>query len=89
MENHPDAFEEAKRYEKTAIEKGSPFTWSQGESLDELADPARIAQIRSDHQKRLDRLRKNILPNPLREGFEPLDIDEVYGKAKACLACHK
>ena len=36
---HPDAFEEAKRYEKTAVENGSPFTWSQGESLEELERP--------------------------------------------------
>ena len=30
MERHPEFFEEAKRYEKTAIDHGSPFTWSQG-----------------------------------------------------------
>ena len=30
-EQHPDAFEEAKAYEKDAVEHGSPFTWSQGE----------------------------------------------------------
>ena len=28
MERHPDYFEEAKRYEKTAVIAGSPFTWS-------------------------------------------------------------
>jgi hypothetical protein len=33
MEEHPEAFDEAKAYEKDAIEHGSPFTWSQGESL--------------------------------------------------------
>ena len=39
LERHPDAFEEAQAYEKTAVEHGSPFTWSQGESLDELRRP--------------------------------------------------
>ena len=31
-ERHPEFFEEAQRYEKTALEDGSPFTWSHGES---------------------------------------------------------
>ena len=45
LREHPDAFEEAKAYEKTAIDGGSPFTWCDGEALDELARPERIAQI--------------------------------------------
>lgn len=89
MEHHPEAFEEAKRYEKNAVEHGSPFTWSQGESLDELSQPERIASIRADHERRLARLSAKKRPNPLRVEYEPLDIDELYGKAKVCLACHK
>ena len=46
MERHPDYFEEAKRYEKTAIDYGSPFTWSQGESL-ERSWRGRSASLRS------------------------------------------
>lgn len=89
LEEHPEAFEEAKAYEKTALEHGSPFTWSNGESLDELSRPERIEQIRRDHQMRLARLRAKTQPNPLRDDTEPLDIDDLYGKAKVCLACHK
>jgi hypothetical protein len=89
MEEHPEAFEEAKTYEKTALDHGSPFTWSQGESLDELAKAERVAQIREDHKKRLERIRAKGQPNPLRPDGEPLDIDDLYGKAKVCLACHK
>lgn len=89
MEQHPDAFEEAKSYEKNALEHGSPFTWSQGESLDALSRPERIAQIRSDHDARLKRLRSKTLINPLRSSPEPIDIDELYGQAKVCVACHK
>jgi hypothetical protein len=89
MEEHPEAFEEARRYEKNAVEHGSPFTWSRGESLGELARPERIQQIRDDHSKRLVRLRGKRQLNPLRSGGEPLDLDEVYGSAKVCLACHK
>ena len=53
MEQHPDAFEEAKAYEKLAVDGGSPFTWIEGESLDELSKPERVAQIREDHISRL------------------------------------
>ena len=88
-EQHPEAFEEAKAYEKNAIDDGSPFTWSQGESLDELERPERIQQIRQDHEERLTRMRSKIQSNPLRPDSEPLDIDDLYGKAKVCLACHK
>lgn len=89
MEEHPDAFDEAKAYEKNAVDHGSPFTWSQGESLDELARPERISQIREDHERRLARLRDKIIPNPLRATPEPLDLDLLYGSAKVCISCHK
>ena len=89
MEEHPDAYEDAKLYEKNAVEHGSPFTWSQGESLIELAQPERIQQIRDDHAKRMTRLKGKQPINPLRSGGEPLDLDELYGSAKVCLACHK
>lgn len=88
-ERHPDAFEEAKSYEKTAVDHGSPFTWSQGESLADLENPKRIKQIREEHERRLARLRSKVQINPLRPNTEPLDIDELYGQAKVCLACHK
>lgn len=89
MEQHPEAFEEAKRYEKSAVEHGSPFTWSNGESLEELARPERIVAIRADHERRLARLRAKVIVNPLRRDVEPVDIDDLYGQAKVCLACHK
>src|SRR5262245_53719963 len=89
MEQHPDKFEEAKTYEKTAVEHGSPFNWSQGESLEELAKPERVEAIRREHEQRLSRQRSKSLPNPLRSDYEPVDIDDLYGQTKVCLACHK
>lgn len=88
-ERHPDAFEEAKAYEKNSVDHGSPFTWSQGEALDELEKPERIRQIRLEHEHRLLRMRSKVQPNPLRPDNDPLDIDDLYGQAKVCLACHK
>lgn len=89
MDRHPEYFEEAKRYEKNAIDHGSPFTWSQGESLEELERPHRIQQIRADYKRRLRSKVANLPANPLRPNNEPVDIDDLYGQAKVCLACHK
>lgn len=90
-EHHPERFQEAIQYEKTAIDDGSPFTWSQGESLTELIAPKRIAQIKSDYEKRLERLRRNRPVNPL-SGKTAESIDDVYGIEEAaggCVICHK
>ena len=88
-EEHPEAFEEARSYEKIALENQSPFTWSQGESLDELERPERVAQIKRNFEKRLDRLRSKRVVNPLNDNAGITDLDEVYGSGKMCIACHK
>jgi 3'-phosphoadenosine 5'-phosphosulfate sulfotransferase (PAPS reductase)/FAD synthetase len=89
LERHPEAFGAAMAYEKTALENDSPFTWSEGESLTELSKPERIAQIKEDHTKKLERLKARRTENPLRPYAEPIDMDELYGQAKVCIACHK
>ena len=90
----PQAFEEAKKYEKTAIEHGSPFSWSDRETLVDLEDPKRIAAIEKDHQQRLKRAASKRRGNPLLDGEDliELDIDELYGEEQgrgACLMCHR
>jgi len=92
-EVHPDAFEEAKRYEKTAIDHGSPFTWSQGESLFDLEQPDRVAAIKADFDIRKKRHQASIKINPLRPVIESHEnIDEIFLEddgGGACLVCHK
>lgn len=92
---HPQAYEEAKEYEKTALTHGSPFTWSQGESLIDLEKPDRIAQIESDFEARRLRERAARKLNPLRVLDAELaydDIDDLYMADEgngACNVCHK
>lgn len=89
---HPEAFEEAKAYEKTALEHGSPFTWSDRESLTELEQPERIKQIEEDYQQRLERAKARRPKNPLHANLNDIEIDDVYatpGIATSCLICHK
>jgi hypothetical protein len=87
-ERHPDRFEEAQAYEKTALNNGSPFTWSEGESLVELIRPERVAEIRADHERRLEKQRRSVRPNPLRPNAKP-DMEELYADAGSCVVCHK
>lgn len=90
-EHHPDRFAEAERYEKTAIGGGSPFTWSQGESLAELIRPERVNQIKADYERRRERLRRSRSRNPLADPHCDT-IDDVYGideAAGGCVICHK
>lgn len=93
-ERHPQAYEDAKALEKDALEHGSPFTWSKGESLGELEQPARVFQIVEDYEQRKRRELANRPINPLRpalaEGCE--DIDDLFGEEEgggACVVCHK
>jgi 3'-phosphoadenosine 5'-phosphosulfate sulfotransferase (PAPS reductase)/FAD synthetase len=89
LERYPEAFEEAKQYEKTAEKCGSPFTWSEKESLEELSKPERIAQIKADYEKRLEKAKKQRQVNPLRPDDDVVDLDDLYGQSKVCLACGK
>jgi 3'-phosphoadenosine 5'-phosphosulfate sulfotransferase (PAPS reductase)/FAD synthetase len=92
-ERHPEAFEKAKSLEKTAIEHGSRFTWSQNEPLVELERPERMEQIKRDFEARKAKEVANRRLNPLRAGkAEHVDIDDLYLEEEgggACLVCHK
>lgn len=92
-EQHPENYEKAKELEKDALEHGSPFTWSKGESLWDMEKPERVAEIKTEYEIRRARLRKSIPINPLRPVNEcPENIDDVYGEDEgggACLVCHK
>lgn len=92
LENHPDKFKEAMEYEKIATTHASPFTWSQGESLAELAKPERVAQIKADYEKRKARELAKRKQNPLRVGIPIIDMDDLYGSDEgngACSICTK
>jgi hypothetical protein len=92
-QTHPKAFEEAKTYEKSALEHGSPFTWAHKESLFDLEKPERMAEIQADFEIRKQREFDRRKPNPLRPvSSDPIDIDDLYYEEEgggACLICHK
>ncbi|MFF9195902.1 phosphoadenosine phosphosulfate reductase family protein [Streptomyces sp. NPDC014779] len=89
-ERHPDLFERAIEYEEkvryrhTAM-KGRNYTWSQGESLQELIE--RKEEIEAKHQAAVERAAKRVKPNrPLLEVLtDALDSDDDEA---GCSVCH-
>jgi len=82
-ERHPELFEEAKKYE-TKHSDGRQYTWSDGETLDELI--ARRDEILADHETALLRKQKQ---KPNQSLLQILDdvLDEEDDELP-CLACH-
>lgn len=72
LENHPELYEKAKAYEKDG------FTWGDGESLDDLAQPDRIERIKEDFLKKSKRASRN--------GSGYL-IDILSDETEGCAAC--
>ena len=89
LERHPEAFEEAKSYEKTSLDHGAKFTWCRAERLEDLQKPERIAAIKADHEKALERAKRRQEDNPLRPSANKIDLDDIYGGGKGCVICHK
>lgn len=86
MEHHPDLFEKAKEYEKFNEVSGQRYTWSQGESLEELSRPERVAEIKAN-QERLIKIERKSRPNrPLVEVLTDV-LDDEEDEA-GCTICH-
>jgi 3'-phosphoadenosine 5'-phosphosulfate sulfotransferase (PAPS reductase)/FAD synthetase len=83
LENHPTLFWAAAAYEKLNPETGERYTWSSRESLEELAKPERVAEIKREHEKRKTQNRFDPGSGRLVDIFSP-DENEDAG----CLVCH-
>lgn len=71
-EQHPDLYKKAMEYEKDG------YTWGQHESLEELIQPERIAQIKEEYVKRMERKSK---------AKSPYLIDILDDEGEGCAAC--
>lgn len=83
-EEHPDLFAKARAYE-TEHSDGRVYTWTEGETLDELI--ARKDQIIIDHEKRMTREQKERPYRPLVETLER--VLDAQDTEMPCLACSK
>ncbi|OPY77736.1 MAG: hypothetical protein A4E65_02624 [Syntrophorhabdus sp. PtaU1.Bin153] len=88
LENHPDLFKKSMNYEKTdPREGGTRFTWNDDESLTELAQSERIAQIKNEYEKRKIRMSNAFIGN---QKLRDIWIEEESGLTceRACNICH-
>lgn len=85
LENHPELFAEAMKFEGESSKTGRKFTWSQGESLEEISKPERVAEIKANHEKALQREKKARPNRPLVEIFSEVLDDE--DDSQACTIC--
>lgn len=83
LERHPDLYEQAEAYEKE-LEDGTLYTWSQGETLQQLAD--RKEEVLERHQRELAREAESKPKHlPLAEALsEVLDAED---DEEACFIC--
>ncbi len=84
LENHPDLFRKAMEYEKEAADTGERYTWVQDESLAELSQAERVAQIKGDYARRLAQQPELRAGASLGEVFDAADT--AHGRS--CLICH-
>lgn len=85
LETHPDLYRAAMAYEKADPITGERYTWTQNESLADLAQPDRIARVKEEYQHRVERER-GFAANAL--------LCDIFGgnadpsDSAGCLMCH-
>src|SRR5438105_3954156 len=85
LENHPDQFDKAQKYEKLSDEAGKTFTWVQRMPLSELRKPENIAAIKRRHADIEERRKASRGNKPLVEVLAGLQEED--DGPKACLIC--
>jgi hypothetical protein len=58
-ETYPELYEQAKAYERPNKINGNVFFWNQNESLEEIARPERVSEIKANYARTQEQKRKN------------------------------
>ncbi len=82
-ERYPDLYEEAKAYERPNKINGNVFYWNGDESLEELGQPERIAEIKRNWEKSIEQRKKS----SSRLVHILTDLDDEYEEREGCLIC--
>jgi hypothetical protein len=82
---HPELYEEARKYEVAAQEHGCSRTWSSGETLEKLGSPARIAKIKAGNTRKC--LNRSLFSR--REILRAEDFGDDDDPDLPCLICFK
>jgi 3'-phosphoadenosine 5'-phosphosulfate sulfotransferase (PAPS reductase)/FAD synthetase len=84
-QQYPDLFEKAKEYERPNTINGNTFYWAEDESLAELEQPERMAQIEKNWRLTQERLAKRRGRRTLAETIGGLEVD--HEPRRGCLIC--
>jgi 3'-phosphoadenosine 5'-phosphosulfate sulfotransferase (PAPS reductase)/FAD synthetase len=85
-EKHPDLYEKAKQYEQVDPATGRMYTWVERESLIQLEQPERVAEIKAMHAQYLEDQMGASKGKRLPQVFEEALDDE--NDDRPCLICH-
>ena len=85
LEHHPELFQDAQRYEKYDADTGRSYTWNQRESLGELAEEDRVAEIKERHRQAMRREKVSQANQPLIHVLSDVLDDE--DDEEPCLFC--
>ena len=86
LEHHPDLYELAKQYEKIDPDGEASYTWSQRESLEDLSKPERVAEIKRNMEKAIEKEKaKRRVALPLYEVLN--DVLEEEDDTEPCFFC--
>ena len=83
LENHPDLYEKAGKYERINSETDEKYTWSSKESLEELRQPERVLQIKAEYNQRQASKPKPLANQTLTQVFASNSVED-----EGCLICH-
>ena len=86
-ERHPDLFQLAKEYEEKSTVSGEQFFWCRNESLAELEQPARTAQIKANWEAAQTRNRAKQKNLPLVQTLGGLENSDETNLRDGCLIC--
>lgn len=84
-ERHPDLYEKAKAFEKEGPSGEPGYTWSQGESLNDMERPERIAEIKARHEIAMRREQQRAKSKRLMDILEDV-LDDENDEAP-CMVC--
>lgn len=85
-QHYPKYYEQAKAYEKPNSVNGNVFHWCGDESLSDLEQPERMAQIEENWRKTQERLAKRQQNRSLAETLGGLEVK--HESRSSCLICH-
>ena len=84
---HPELFEQAKEYERRGLERnGRPFYWNANESLDELEQPERMAEIEREWKETRERRKAQRRSLPLVHVLGGRDLPDEP-EERGCVIC--